>query len=362
MSGNEHVSVCRRAAALEPHEGPWRSLIAQDPHGSYFMTPDWVLAWWETIGREDPAGRGEVAVWRGERGLLEAVVPLWRTRQPLHPRLPAGVPVLTLLGTGAGAADHTAPAVLPHRRAEVRRWIASRAQRASLWLPNLDPAATPLLPPGARLIEHTPCPRVDLRGDPATLGSGQLRRWLRVRRARLAAAGVSFRTVGPKEMTPDHLDTVLRLHRLRSASIGRATMFDTRRRALHLRLQDRAAADRGPTLTLAEREGEPVGAVYGFLWQDVYAYYQTGWLPDPELSRHGLGAVLVSETMAAASERGCRTFDFLRGTEGYKYRYRPEDRHDGSWLLPHGASGALLTAKHLVKSRAVARTATRATD
>ena len=32
----------------------WLRLMAGIPETSYFQTPDWVLSWWETIGRMPP--------------------------------------------------------------------------------------------------------------------------------------------------------------------------------------------------------------------------------------------------------------------------------------------------------------------
>jgi hypothetical protein len=42
-------------------------------------------------------------------------------------------------------------------------------------------------------------------------------------------------------------------------------------------------------------------------------------------------------------------FDFLRGQEPYKYRFGATDRVDRSYLVPRGATGALLRLKYGVK-------------
>jgi CelD/BcsL family acetyltransferase involved in cellulose biosynthesis len=92
-----------------------------------------------------------------------------------------------------------------------------------------------------------------------------------------------------------------------------------------------------------------VGVLYGFRWQETFAYYQTGW--DRDLARLGLGTALVAAAMRHARDDGCRTFDFLRGSEPYKYRFGAADRVDQTWLHAGGAAGRLLRMKHAVRAR-----------
>ncbi|QKW22575.1 GNAT family N-acetyltransferase [Kitasatospora sp. NA04385] len=332
----------------------WRELIAQDAEGSWFAGPDWVLAWWRTLG----AGQdGEIAVWRGPDGRAEAVLPLTATRLRAHRRLPVEVPALTLLGTGPGAADHCGPAVRPHRRADVAVWLAERARRSTLWLPELDAAHTDLLPPGARPVTRSACPRADLTDGPDRLGSRDFRAANRRAHRRLAAAGVSFHWLPPgtatgSDSSGDLLDDLLRLHRLRREAVaggaGGASSFAADRLPLHRLLLRGAAPGCGPALQIARHRDEVVGVLYGFRWADRFAYYQTGW--DPRWAAESLGTALVDAAIRSCAAEGVRTFDFLRGREPYKYRFGAVDRTDTGWLLPRGPGGALLSLKHRLRA------------
>lgn len=144
---------------------------------------------------------------------------------------------------------------------------------------------------------------------------------------------------------------MLRLHRQRRAALGLPTTFDAARAPLHLRLLERAAATgrgEGPAFLVAERAGEVVGVLYGFRWRDTFAYYQIGW--DQRWAPLRLGTAVIAEAVRAAAGQGLATFDFLRGTEPYKYRFDAEDREDVSWLVPHGLSGVLLGLKYRAKA------------
>ncbi|MFF8375723.1 GNAT family N-acetyltransferase [Streptomyces sp. NPDC015661] len=329
--------VHRTPSSLAPLEDAWRDLVKNVPGSSYFITPDWVLGSWQAM---DPGTTAEVAVWTGPGGRVEAVVPLVRVRERLHRRLPLPVACWTRLGAGADAADHGLFPALPHRRDDVRAFLRARTGRSSCWFPAMDPEADPgLLPPGTRRITTTACPRLAI-GPDHTVGSRSFRQLMARRLRQLAAAGVTFRWVPPQEMTAEVTDVVIRLHRARQDVKGVTTTFGPGRRGFHLRLQAHAAPGRGPAALLAERDGSAVGAVYGFLWQKTFAYYNGGW--DAAYARMSLGTVLLDRTIATVAESGVETFDFLRGNESYKYRsFGARDRHDESWLRSRGPAALL---------------------
>ena len=77
-----------------------------------------------------------------------------------------------------------------------------------------------------------------------------------------------------------------------------------------------------------------MGVLYGFWWRDTFAAYQSGW--DRAYARDGLGNVLILHALEFAAADGARSFDFLRGTEPYKYRFGARDRWDRTWLVPAG--------------------------
>ena len=325
----------------------WRRLAAELDGTSYFVCPDWILGWWETLG----GGRdAEVAVWRAPSGRLDAVVGLVRSDQRLHRRVPLPIATWTNLGSGPGAADHCGWPVRPARLDEVRGWVAGKAASGPLLLTNLDPeTGVPLVPDSARRVAVSACPRLDIPPDGQPPGrSAGFRKQLRAYGRKLERRQVSFRWVGSEQMSAALLDAVFQLHERRWSTLEKRSSFNRASQGLHQALIDRAGPGHGPAVVLAEQEGRPVGVLYGFCWRDVFAYYQTGW--EPEWAAANLGTVLVAEAIRLAGAAGARVFDFLRGAEAYKYRFGAVDRVDETWLVPRGGGGRLLDLRFRLKA------------
>jgi CelD/BcsL family acetyltransferase involved in cellulose biosynthesis len=321
----------------------WLALAARLDDTSYFQTPDWILSWWETIAARP---RTRAAAWRAPSGRLEALVVLSRDRVRLHPRLPLKLPVHTNAGSGAGAADHCGWLVPPAWREEVAAWLSQAVGGAGLLLRSADPDwDRPPLPGGARVVETTVCPRMSVPPPDRDVGrthafDRQLRRFIR----RMQRDGVEFEWIASASIDEPLLRTLFELHAGVRARHGSGTSFGIEQLALHRRLAERSGPGRGPAAVVATRGGTVVGVLYGFAWKDTFAAYQWGW--DARWDRDSMGSVLAYQAIRFAASRGVRTFDFLRGTEPYKYRFGAADRSDRTWLVPRGPVGALLAARY----------------
>jgi len=75
------------------------------------------------------------------------------------------------------------------------------------------------------------------------------------------------------------------------------------------------------TLMLGE---QALGSVYGLMHQKTFLYYQSGY--DPAWRNKSVGLVLVGETFKDSLEAGFQSYDFLRGTEGYKSEWTTKQR------------------------------------
>jgi CelD/BcsL family acetyltransferase involved in cellulose biosynthesis len=80
-------------------------------------------------------------------------------------------------------------------------------------------------------------------------------------------------------------------------------------------------------------EGSTVGTVYAMKHGNTCYFYQAGM--EPTASSLSPGTILVSKMIERAIELGCDTFDFMRGDEPYKRRWKPNrERINHRILLP----------------------------
>jgi CelD/BcsL family acetyltransferase involved in cellulose biosynthesis len=71
-------------------------------------------------------------------------------------------------------------------------------------------------------------------------------------------------------------------------------------------------------LSILERNGRPIAATIGFLHRDRYLLYNSGY--DPTESVGSPGIVAVAYAMRDAIAQKAVLFDFLSGSEPYKYQ------------------------------------------
>lgn len=324
----------------------WLDLAIRLGDTSYFQSPDWIVAWWNTIAQRPPT---HLACWWSD-GRLQALVALSRTMRRPSPRFPAGVPVLTNAGSGSGDGDHCEPLVPGHLRGECATWLSAAAGRHPLVMRSVGDEAALLLPSKRRILEATRCPRlvVDDALQPFARSSNfrrQLGRYVR----RFEREGVEFEWQPPGRVDERVVDALFDLHLRRRKTLSRSTSLGSRHRALLEGLMHSATSSRGPAAVVAHAGTRVVGVLIGFRWKDTFSAYQAGW--DPELAPLSLGTVLVHQAITMSVDDGARIFDFLRGSEPYKYRFGAVDRYDHTYLVPRGVAGCVLEVERQLRTR-----------
>jgi CelD/BcsL family acetyltransferase involved in cellulose biosynthesis len=93
-------------------------------------------------------------------------------------------------------------------------------------------------------------------------------------------------------------------------------------------------------LSILRLEGEPIGAIYAMALGETCYFYQAGF--DPSKGSISPGTLLVAATIRRAIEEGKTKFDFLRGDEPYKRRWKPQHEYKNVRLVaPMDARGRL---------------------
>jgi CelD/BcsL family acetyltransferase involved in cellulose biosynthesis len=306
----------RPAESLEALREPWTAL--GDRSGNIFSTWEWATTWWRHYGAERPL---QLATLHDESDRPVAILPLYQAFRR---------PVRIARFVGHGAADQLGPVCAPTESGVIEAlagsghelgWdvlLADRLPGDSGWGAAI----------GGKTLTHESSPVIDVAGltwdDYLARRSSNFRSQVRRKERKLERDhGMTYRLSdgGPEQLSRD-LDALFELHRARWREEGSGAFEDTRE-AFHRDFAS-VAAERGwLRLWLAEVDGKPIAAWYGFRFAGADWYYQFG--RDPEWDRSSVGLVLLAHTVRDAIEAGQREYKLLRGGEGYKDRFATGD-------------------------------------
>ena len=304
----------------------WEDLHGREPHTSPFLSPRFLLPWHRAFGRGCDV---RVARWASGGGSDEGLLFLCR----------CGEGGWTFLG-GERVADYLDALVAPAHAEAFWREFLERG------LPALD--GGPLKLPG--LVEGTPAlsllpgicrerglscsveeidraPFVSLQGSfeeyLERLGKKErheLRR--KMRRAGELLPGLAFRvTRTPGELAND-LPSFVKLHR--KSHPGKEAFMDEAMADFFREVAEGFLVSGRLRLAFLSTEGVDVASVFQFRTGGALLLYNSGY--DPEHRAANPGLVLIARSIGMAIDEGCAEYDFLRGTERYKYDLGGVDR------------------------------------
>lgn len=299
----------------------WHQLLARDPNRHVFATAEWGRVWWEEFG----SGKDLAILVMRRDAEVVALVPLYRKREDDHK-------MLRFLG-GIDLTDYLGPICSRDDRADVAEALVG-------WLSTTDvawdvfDAHNMLVPFGFAefLVDRADRAGFDVETDleetsavlelagdwEQYLGSlsAKDRHELRRKRRRLFRdhPDATLRSTTEESLDRD-LKIFFELHRGAEGHKGHfmkpeiATFFERIARAFMplgwLRLD------------LLEVAGRPLAATFGFQHERTFSLYNSAF--EPDVARLSPGLVLTSELVKRAIGEGLRFFDFLRGSERYKF-------------------------------------------
>jgi CelD/BcsL family acetyltransferase involved in cellulose biosynthesis len=132
--------------------------------------------------------------------------------------------------------------------------------------------------------------------------------------------GASFDWVEVASELPEAMADLFTLHERRFARMGVRTRFVARRRGGFHQDVSRLMFERGALRLFRLRvDGRTIATLYCFEHASRLYYYQGG--VDPAWERESVGTVLMGQVVKYAFDRGLVAFEFLRGTEAYKFKW-----------------------------------------
>lgn len=291
------LDVIEDADELNAIASEWEELWRESPDATPFQSPQWLLPWWKHFGDDKQL---TVVIGRDRDGRLNLLAPFCIENR-------------TLMLLGGWITDHLD--ILGD---------ASAALRVLCERGGWDVADLRLLRRGSSIAE-APVPHgfVSRLSDdviqpiaplPAQISS-HFRKRLRYDAKRL----------GDVRFEQTHaFDVLAELHAERWTREGLpGVLADPRIRAFHHDVIDASTRIGMLRMFVMYANERPVGAYYGFLHRGIASYYISGF--DPEIAGGGIGNLLVEHAMESAHREGATRFDFLRGTEPYKYRWGARD-------------------------------------
>jgi len=142
----------------------------------------------------------------------------------------------------------------------------------------------------------------------------------KLRRAQGAEA--EFRIIGPDDDLDQAVDDFLIL--LQKSTFEKRDWLSDERRSLFHSIAKAAQEADSLQLLFMEIDGRRAAGLFNFDFADRIWVYNSGLDPDA-FGNLSLGVVLTSKAIAWAIENGRVEFDFLRGSETYKYRFGAQD-------------------------------------
>ncbi|MBC7227542.1 MAG: GNAT family N-acetyltransferase [Thermoflexales bacterium] len=323
-----HTEIHSHPSAFDALADEWTALLRRSSTDVPFLTPAYARAWWRHLGGGDLC-----LVMVRDDGALIGIAPLFLTRPPDGP---------TLQWVGCvEVSDYLDAVIAAGRETEVWEAVleALTGPSAPRW-ERMDlctiPAASPtleLLPARARArgwsVEtevQEVCPVIPL---PSTweeyLASldrkdrHELRR--KLRRAE-ALEGLRWYIVGPEHDLEAEIEDFLAL--MVSSTRAKAEFLTPPMRAFFRDLMRAAFAEGWLQLAFLEWDGRKLAAYLNFVYNNRVLVYNSGldWRADPGL---GAGIVLSAFLIRHAIAEGREAYDFLRGSEDYKYRLGGKD-------------------------------------
>lgn len=303
------------AAALANLEGRWRELFAHAPTATPFQSFAWQETWW----RHYATARQPHVVAVEEGDDLVGLMPLYRSGGLWRTLRPIGVGPSDYLDALAreGYEDAVAQAVCSHL-GELRDVDLIDLHQIRETRPLAKCAA-------GYPIDQAVCLLLDLP-DTYDKYLAMLGKSLRydVRKLDKSIFKEGKATVDP--VTEDEvalgMDILFEQHRLRWRKRGLPGAFLGKSQRFHHEWASRAIREGYLWLSILRREGSPIGAIYGMTAHRTCYYYQAGF--DPAHGAISPGTLLVASTIRRAIEEGKTSFDFMRGDEPYKRRWKPQ--------------------------------------
>lgn len=328
-SGYYSIEVVDDTEGFHALKQEWDELLKISPVNNLFLTWDWLLTWWRHLSEDRIL---HLIVIRRDREVI-AIVPLCLRSSRLGYLLP--YKMFEFLGVGDVGSDYADLIIRPGAEQlalqVLIKYLADRnfiieftkVLSTSSYMSDFNSL---LDRQGWRVSVKTShiCPYINLTGLDwegylASLGHSHRYNFRRrLKNLRKDFADYRFEQVHTEEQMKLTLTRLIELHNLRWNERGGSDAFH--RPGLlnfHADITHSSLHQDSLRLYVLRLNGKAAAILYGFKYNNVLYYYQSGF--DTSLSRYSVGMVIMGLAIKSAIEEGIEKFDFLHGEEEYKY-------------------------------------------
>lgn len=308
-----------RAEGLGALRDEWDRLLASVPADTIFLTWEWQHLWWQVLGPSAQADLQVITTREGDR--LVGLAPLVRARQTSSFHFAGGEEIADFLDVLAlpGREAEVAAAVLDYLHDEDWSLVELRNLReSSLGLAYLAPEARRRgLLVETDLEDVSPWLELPPSWEAYQQGlSKKDRHELRRKLRRLHSAGdVRWYVAADQARQRADVADFIRLHRLSAES--KAAFMTPEMEGWFQAIVEQFAPTGRLRLYFLELDGVRVASAICFDYGGQFLLYNSGY--DPEYARLSAGLALKAYCIHDAIVAGREVFDFLQGSEPYKY-------------------------------------------
>jgi CelD/BcsL family acetyltransferase involved in cellulose biosynthesis len=329
------TAVVDTDAGFHDLRNEWTELLKESTNDTFFLTWEWLYTWWKHLRG---SRRLHLVIVRHD-GRLVALAPLARRPRQWGRLVP--FELLEFLGCGNVGSDYLSlivrrgfestalPALIARLRVSGYVLELSHVDRAN---DTMTTAAAELRSQGWQ--EHSTtierCPHIGLEGHTWDSFLDTLGRTHRTNFRRKVKKLNQLYALRIDEAHTDAerraaLDVLVNLHLKRREELDGSDALHTPELVAFHEEATAIALERGwLKLYVMWLNDSPAAAMYGFEYNGVFNFYQSGF--DSAFATYSVGLVMTGLSVQAAIERGIRDFDFLHGEEPYKYLWASAER------------------------------------
>ena len=332
------IVILTGGEAFDEIQSEWNELhLASE--ATVFQSHAWLRTWWRHFGEDFPFRELHVVLVR-QNGKLVGSAPFFIEAK----RISTLASTKELRFIGEGLTDYNDLLLEPGSARASLEAVADHI--ASLWK-KIDAIHLPEIPDGSPTAVRLPgnlrdagvnvsteqcdkCPRLELRDTwAATLAAlhGDKKRQLQKKCRQLSESHtVVFETIADPSDLEQAMADFIGMHQRRMEESGKTGVFSNPRNEAFIRDLSADFLNRGWLfLSFLRINGRRVAATFSYLFKDRVLFHMAGLGDAGDARKHSPGIVLHAFCMQEAIRRCAVTYDFLRGTEEYKYRLGAAD-------------------------------------